>query len=438
MAEKTKKQANPAVVQTVKAIATLVIICLVCVAILALLNDVLYVAPPSLDDAMSEIHSHEDGSGFVRDTEFDETLNSEYKKKADYGEILSIARCSVCGEIILEAISTSEGYQGGTVTLYVVVSTDAKIQNWSVKDNVSQNRIGEIPSNAGSTWYHGSDITAEIDEGDFKITNVTKTSDVINRAINMAAYYCRTALNEYFGLGEIKDPVQEAQNAVLALLSTNGYNYSSVTRLTSVQSVIGTALDTDTDKLTYLFVGEGAKGKIYAYVYGQFEEMKIVIVTETEVLTDNVEEADLVELIESKPIQEITVVGTVKLYTFISDISGKDEGAVEYVVTGIKLGDYIPDNYTLKVTIKDGVVTGIDFDTEDGNGFVDGWPEEADANALMTGLIGATLSNIGDKYDEGIVDESKVEAGATQSGNIITAAVKAALQDYDDRYSSNN
>ena len=443
MAEKIKKPTKAAVIQAVKAVATLVIICLVCVALLALLNDLLYVAPPSADSVYGELHTHADGTPFERDTAFDaeHTLTSD--KKNEYGEVLSVVRDAVDGTFILEAISANKGYQGGTVTLYVVVSGKATIEKWAIKEYAaSQTYIGNIPSSAGSTWYVGESVTAKIKfgpddttgEGVGKGTGATRSSEAINYAINAAAYYCRTALKGYLGLGEIKDPVKEAQNAVLALLTDSGYSYSSLSQLANVKSAIGTALNTGDDTLTYLFTGDGDQGKVYAYVYGEGEDIKIVVVAnDGKLLADNLEDTDpLIDLILSKPIQEIAVTGSVKLYTFVSNVADNDVDGVEYVVTGLKLSSYDPDNYTLKVTVKDGVVTDIEITAD---GWADGYEEEAPhekASKMAELLKGATLADIDSTY----TSSSGAVAGTTQSANIITAAVKAALTHYDANYAS--
>ena len=429
MAEKAKKQTNPAVIQAVKAVAVLVIICLVCGLLLALCNDLLYISDEDrLERAMKKVYEN-----FKFKEELPVVTESGVNPNATFGRVNRVL-LSEDGAYIIEALG-KDGYQGGTVTLYVIIGADAKIKGWAVKENDKQSYIDRIPSNAGTTWYVGIDAS-EDKTLDLVMTGATVsyTSNAIKNAINMATFYYRAAI-----LGS--NPEGEARDAVLALLSDNGYSYESLDPLASVKSVIKTALDTETDKLTYLFVGNGDQGKIYAYVYVKDEASKIVVVTnEGKLLTHNLEEEDeLIELILSKPIQEITVTGSVKLYTFVSDFTDNGEKEVEYVVTGLKLASYDPNNYVLKVTVKDGVVTVIDFASASGNGFVEGHPEEDDANALMKGLLGATLENIDDKYDQGIVDDSKQPgAGATQSGNIITAAVKAALKDYAARFASND
>ena len=59
------------------------------------------------------------------------------------------------------------------------------------------------------------------------------------------------------------------------------------------------------------------------------------------------------------------------------------------------------------------------------NGFVPGDPSEENANKLLTSLVGATSATV-----DGIYTSDHV-AGATQSANLITVAVKAALAQFD-------
>ena len=452
MAEKTKKPANPAAIQTVKAIATLVIICLVCVALLALLNDLLYVAPPAADDVYKELHVHEDGSTFERDTDFNTTLNSEYKKNTGYGEIISVARCKVCKAFIFEAISSNKGYQNGTVTLYVVVNSEAKIEKWSIKEaSASQTFINKIPANAGNEWYVGQDVTAEIAFGDGTGmgagTGATRSSEAINAAINMVAYYCCRALNVELGLGEIKDPLKEAQDAANEVIAGTEFASYSLTRYTAFASIkvdgttsYASAVSDSDYTLTYMFRGTGSNGVLFVYVFSSEEDIKVIAVSEGELVakSDNVEDTDEIYTNVMKyPFYNVSAGGS----TILTVVSGQTQsGSTLYTVVSISPG-YDPGNYTLYITIETdggfGKVTSVELVGGRGgvgDGWLDGYEEEAShdkASIMITELVGATSANIDTVFNGQYGGGSGPIAGATQSAKLITAAVKAALADYD-------
>ena len=428
--EKAKKQANPAVIQAVKAIAVLVIICLVCGALLALCNDLLYISDQDrLERAMQKVYKN-----FELQEELTVNPDPSINSSSSFGKVNRVL-LSKDGAYIIEALGIG-GYQNGTVTLYVIIGADAKIKGWAVKDNDKQSYIDRIPSYAGTTWYVGVDAT-EDKTLDTVMTGATVsfTSNAIKNAINMATSYYRKAI-----LGS--NPEGEAREAVLALLSGSDYSgYDSLELLSSVKRVIGTALDGENDTLKYLFIGEGAKGKIYVYVYGEDEDRKIVVVnSEAEVVltSDNVDEAaDFYAKIVTRPIREITV-GSVTMYTFVSNGQAGETTTV-YKVVALSPTGYMPGNYTLTITVKteegknNGIVVSVEI-AENGDGYApdEHAPSTDDAHALLEGLKGATLENFDEKYNDGIV------SGATESGNIIAAAVKAALTDYDARLAQND
>ena len=404
--EKAKKTMNPVVKQWVIPIAVLVVICLVCGALLALCNDLLFIDDDTrLERAMQKVYPT-----FKLKEELD--IVAENAFNPTFGKVNRVL-LSTDGAYIIEALG-SGGYQNGSVTLYVIIGADAKIKGWAVKDNDKQSYIDRVPSSAGSSWYVGED--ASVDKTLDKVmtgATVTFTATAIQNAVNMATYYYRAVI-----LGN--DPEGDAKEAVVQLLAENDFNYDSITAIASVKKVVGTALDSDTDKLAYMFSGDGDKGKIYAYVYGADENLKIVVVTETGILTSNCDEtSEIVNLIKSNPVREIEVTSSIKLYTFMTGAEAK-ESAMVYTVVGITGSGYTPENYTLNITIENGEVTDIEVAK---SGYVPG-PPESQTDSLVEGLKGATLDNFDAKYEAGIVTD------ASQSGHIIAAAVKAALIDY--------
>ena len=419
-----KKTMNPIVKQWVIPIAVLVVICLVCGLLLALCNDLLFIDDDTrLSRSMQKVYP---------DFKLKEEKAVDTKVTASYGKINRVL-LSTDGTYVIEALGTG-GYQGGSVTLYVVVGSDALIKGWAVKENDKQSYIDRIPSNAGSTWYVGKDVSSEL-ALEMTGATVVLTSTAINNAINMAAYYCRTAL----GLGE--DPEGDAMQATMELLGDEYGSYTLKKVNLGSTTIDGKtkatdALSDDNNKLTYLFTGTGDNGTIFAYVYGK-DEIKIVVVKDGEVLakTENVtgEEA-FVDSIVKHPFYTFTY-GTYSAYAVIVD----NDSSV-YTVSGLGIGT-MPTTYSLVVTIKTndsgvGEVESIellkDGDTVVGNGFVPGAPTEPDANILIEKLVGATSATIATLYDGNKV------SGATQSANLIRAAVEAALVHYDATLASND
>ena len=423
MADKTKKPMNPAVKQWVVPIAVLVCICLVCVLLLALCNDLLYIDDDTrLSRAMQKVYPSFDLKEKVKVDSANAT--------ASYGQVNQVL-LSKDGTYVIEALGVG-GYQGGSVTLYVVIGADATIKGWAVKENDKQSYIDRVPSNAGTTWYVGKDVSNEL-ALEMTGATVVLTSTAINNAINMACYYARTAL----GLGE--NPEGDAMKAVMALLGADyaGYTLNKVA-LSDKSTVDGTvkladAVSDDDNTLTYLFAATGAKGNVFAYVYGEGDAIKIVVVTESGMLTsDNVTgEEQFVANIKANPLYSFTYGG----YSAYAVLLGVNEAV--YTVAGVKVGT-IPNTYIIEVTVTagadgKGVVSAINIKAG-GDGWVDGDGKAThdNANKLATALVGATSATIDSIYNSGKV------SGATQSANLIRVAVEAALAHFDANVASNN
>lgn len=427
--EKAKKTMSPAVKQWIIPIAVLVVICLVCGALLALCNDLLYIDDATrLSRSMQKVY---------KDFDLDKELKVE-SVTAPYGKVNKVY-LSKDGTYVIEALGVG-GYQGGTVTLYVVIGADAKIKGWAVKENDKQSYIDRVPSSAGTTWYVGKEVS---DELPLVMTGATvvATSTAINNAVNMAAYYARTVLK----LG--KNPVAEATNAIEALMAEkqiSGYTFinssSTVSNISVGDAKLSEYLTNGTDVWSYTFIGwadDGSSIAVHLYNWDanyQFDTLegvpattKVVAVKVNEVVASlNVTDGD--ELLNKATTYPLYRVGNNAMYAYVDKV----DGAV-YTVVGVKVSSYVPNNYSLVITIKtnDDGVGEVESITIDGNGWVDGIPQ-ADANKLATSLVGATLATV-----DSIYSSDKV-AGATQSANIIAAAVKAALTQYDASLASSN
>lgn len=430
--EKVKKPMNPALKQWLVPIAVLVCICLVCGLLLALCNDLLYVSEQ--DKFNRKIRKVWDGYGANVDFK-EETLNAEFKANPNYGEVLSV-RSAPDGSYVLTSKGTVGAFNGGSVTILVAIgpNPEAKILGWALQENEGQTFIANITEKHQKEWFVGStvsDVQAMVtpNAGQGKGSGATYTENALANAINMACYYCQNAL----GLGA--NPEGDAKKAVTDLLAEKGIEGYTLSTFGS-KSVIGTELDGEGNELKYIFVGEG-EGTLYAYTYGADADIKIVVVKDGKLVANSANvtgEEDFVAKILAKPILEVEVTSGVKLYTFVT-AAVEDGNKKVYTVIGIKLGSYVPNNYTLKVTIVTeggkGKVDDIAIATG-GNGYEPGRPSEDDANKLVTSLKGVTLADIDSKY------ASDKVAGATESANIITAAVKAALTHYDASNASND
>ncbi len=423
----TKSMKRGTVIQAVKAIAVLVCICLVCGALLALCHDVFYISDDlRFSRSMAKIYPELDTSKVEK-----RDLVTDFKTNATYGEVKSVV---TDGKVyIIEALGVG-GYASGTVTLYVVVGiADAKIVSWAVKENVGQSYIDRIPSKAGTTWYVGKDVSNALD---LEMTGATvlATSTAISNAVNMAAFYCRSAL----GVG--KNPEADAQKAILALLGDDysSYTFASANVLgdsskVDEETTVKSLLDNGSDEITFVMYADGDKGAVKAYVYGEdADTQKIIVFAGDQVkLSANLTESDelVTKVTEFNGKFHAIKSGNYNGYAYISNVDG--EGAV-YTVAGIKSA-VTPKTYVLKVTIATdggkGKVTAIEIETD---GFVPGDPSKDAANKLATSLVGVTLDDIQTKYD------SDKQSGATQSANLIRIAVEAALRDYDANLASNN
>lgn len=426
MAEKVKKPANPALIAAVKAVAVLVCICVVCVTLLAVCNELMYISDEErFNRSLSKIYD-----GFVVDNSFSTTPVSKYASNAAYkGQVKHVYK-GTTGDYIIEALGGG-GYQDGSVTLYVVIKANATIGGWTVKENVGQSYIDKIPSNAGSTWYVGKEVSGDL-ELDMTGATVKLTSTAINNAINMAAYYARSAL----GLGE--NPEADAQEAVKALLG-DGYesatfaNVNLTTATVDGTNSVVSALSDDDNTLSYLFRVTNGNDVFFAYVYGVKDTLKIAVVQDgTFTLSEGVtEETPFVQNIKANPIYTFTY-GGYEAYAIVTNVDGG-----VYTVAGLQVGT-MPSTYVLKVTIE------ADADAH-GKGKVnaielveDGWEppvEQTDANKLVTGLVGARLDNIEEFYGNKVT--GKV-TGATESANLIRVAVEAALTAFDASHASAN
>ena len=328
------------------------------------------------------------------------------------------------------------GGYGGTVTLNVAVGgkDDPTFKGWTIVESEGETLLGNITKKHYSTWYIGKRLDDSLELGSNYVTGTTMTSNAINNAINMVAYYCMNVLK----LGS--NPEGEAKQAVLDLLG-EGYTDYELTTYNILNTVISDGkkvsdkLSDDTNKITYYMAGSGDNGDIAVYVYGSDDSRKIVVRSGNEVIakTENVngDETFYANILATRVMS--FKYGTSQLYALIQGIETSD-GATVYTVAGLKFG--APNTYVLEVTIETvdgkGKVTDIVATT---NGYVPQGPSQTNTDKLLTTLKGATSETIDSIYSD---KTTGYVTGATQSANIIRVAVESALHDYDANIASND
>lgn len=372
-AEKAMKKGT--VIQAVKAVAVLVIICLVCGALLALCNDLLYVSDEvRADRALQKIYPN-----FKNDDSF-AGLDSS-KASTPYGQVLSVKK-STDGAYILEAVSSNIGFSNGTVSIFVAVSggTDPKIVGWTVDKNVGQSFIGNITSKHQKTWFINQSITVvnpENPEGSGLGSGATHTENAIGYAINAASYYCINVLKL------VSTPESEAKDAVIALLGAeaDGYNFVAVKNADYLE-----ACKVDEHELSFYFEGKKTESDPLAvYVYGEDENRQIVVVKDNLTHAERLEESavvaksegindSLVAKAQSRSYFEYQVQKSHAAFEFAgmgdinSEFATKDEygtankvylstdGAIMVEATG--KGGFASGTVTVNVIIADSVIKG--------------------------------------------------------------------------------
>ena len=436
--EKAKKPMNPVVKQWVIPVAVLVIICLVCVLLLALCNDLLYVSSEEkFNRTIRKVYDGYDSSVTFKE----EKVDSKWSSNDNYGEVLEV-RSASDGSFVITSKGTVGAFNGGSVTILVAISPnpEAKILGWALQGNEGQTFIANITEKHQKAWFVGSTVSdvqpnVTVNAGQGKGSGATYTENALANAINMACYYAQNALH----LGA--NPEGDAKDAVLAKLGEEYASYNLNTVNISQATVDGTkkvseALSDSENKLKYVFVGTGAKGTIFAYVYGEGDNIKFVVVTDDGVVTsENVEGSEeFVANIKANPMYTFTY-GSKQAYAIITSV---DADTKVYTVAGLKVGT-TPNTYVLEITIETdgdhGKVANIAIKAG-GDGWVNGDPDATheNANKLIESLKlkGATSATIGSIYDSDKV------AGATESANLIRAAVEAALNHYDATLASND
>ncbi|MCM1043824.1 MAG: hypothetical protein NC350_06465 [Corallococcus sp.] len=406
-----------------KSVVVLIAIAIVCVALLALLNDVLYVSEDvRFNRAMSKIYPEAQFTK-VKEGEFKYGYTDKEPYKSNlYGTAYD---CGWAGTekgsriVAIEAKSDGVGYQNGDITLYVVikeVQTSEKVVGqiaaWSVKKNTKQTLMANIPS-AGTQegdWYIGTDIADAAALGNNYVGGVTMSSNAINHAINAAAEYARGILE----MGS--NPQEEARQELMSKLAANGHTGVELEALNSAYyehlTVEGTAL-------AYAFKKDGIMAFAYTVngglAYIAVEVNGLGTANHNVLFADNAP-AGLSDIVKTVEINEKGKFGVLSLddsgENRVYVVKGRAEGKPEWWVHA--------NEYVLQVEVKDGAVVAC---TIVKSGFVPGDPAEEKTKAMLTAVIGKNY----DELTGDFLDKNKI-SGATSSATNIFETVRYALE----------
>lgn len=370
MTENTQKKGT--ILQAVKAIAVLVVICLVCGALLALCNDLFYIsdaererrAEAKINKSLTAVYP-----AFVEDTSFNsKKIDKEHATNSAFGSISKVVK-STDGTFILAADGIG-GY-GGSITVLVAIDKDAKIVAWKISDRGGETYAADVEQH--TDWYIGETISTDITL--LKHSGASLTSTALNNAIKMASYYAMNVLN----LGS--NPEGDARKALGDLLA--GTDYADYEFTTSLDTAYRAASAVGDNVLSFYFTGvkEGF-GNIAAYAFNVETKPQIVVVKDdvthaerllaSSVIAKSEGVADeLVASVQSRSYLEYTVQKIYADFTYaggelnssyatnasygqVNSAYMSGDGAIVLETVGI--GGYSNGNVTLNVVIKDGVI----------------------------------------------------------------------------------
>ena len=446
--EKTRSPMNPALKQSIIAVAVLVIICLVCGLLLALCNDLLYVSDEvKLARAMQKIYK-DYGNG---DKEYNDAHKNFSAVSIDkYGTITDVKKAED-GAYVISAKGVG-GYKG-TVTLYVVVKqetvagkTDAVIKAWTIKEHDGETFLGNITSKQQTSWYVGKSV-ADYDKDSFSLSNnkvsgTTLSSTAINNAVISACKYCIDVLKL------VSTPESEARDAVVALLGSDYADYTFTCVANSSSDDLSEFTVGEGALLSLSFYFEGTKAdadSVEAYVYGEGADRQIVVVkaglTHAERLEQDIiaksENAsdDVVNKVKSLSYFESLVHKSHEGFEFagIETVdSSSTDGTVNkiykstdgsFVIEATGNGGYDSGTVTVNVVIADGSIKGWWIVSHEKQSFLasnilDNW------NTVKDWFVGESIDTV---FQTVTPDTSAGKGtGATYSENAITNAVNAA------------
>ncbi|MGN0771256.1 MAG: hypothetical protein ACI4MI_01585 [Christensenellales bacterium] len=178
-----------------KCILVLTCIALIAGGVLAILNDVLYVSEEErTQQAIKKIYG--------KVVEYEEIEVSEEKAVNEYGKIEKVYRLSD-GNYLFKSTGT-EGYKGGTVTLWIVANFQENqftgLDKVTVAGNEKQTLMSSFKSSFTEYYTTNDDKLLEgyyfdkvASEGNLQnvTSGATRSSNAFNRAVNCALYFIR-------------------------------------------------------------------------------------------------------------------------------------------------------------------------------------------------------------------------------------------------------
>lgn len=385
-----------------KSVVVLFVICFVCVALLGILNDVLYVSEDEIFSRnMSKIYD-KPGVSFKKSG----NLDSTYANGAN-GTVLSVTDILQSGEVIGAVIESkgNGGFKGGTVTCYVIVTVEGKIDGVSIKEaDASQTFVGNITQKYLSNTYVGNDISEEIVPDAVKFAGTTWSSAAVTNAVNTASTYALNALK--FG----KNPANDAKDALVAMLAGSEYaalewvniSASSVSFLGDDKNVVSYAFKSTTTDSTAVLgleykVGDTAHYVVINPLLGASGDTSAVLISSVDIPAEIVALASKFNFSVDKATTRFSL-----------EVKGE---AVEYVVTVPGLSE-APGN-TFTISVEDGKITAISA----GKPLTQDWGEPTIA---LADLVGQDISYFA----------TPPKTGATYSNTVIYNACKLALEHY--------
>lgn len=433
MTENTQKKGT--VLQAVKAIAVLVVICLVCGALLALCNDVFFIsdaererrAEAKINKSLTEVYPD-----FVEDTGFNgKTINKEYGVNSSFGSVQKVVK-STDGTFILASVG--HGGYGGDITVLIAIDKDAKIVGWKISDKGGETYAGDVEQH--TDWYIGEQISTDIALR--KHGGATLTSTALNNAVKMASYYAMNVLN----LGS--NPEKDARDTIAALLE--GTDYADYELTVNLDTEYREACAVGDNVLSYYFEGtkEGAD-PIVAYVFNVETDPKAVIVKDgltyadrhkadaivkvsdgiADELVASVQDRSYLEYVAQKSYADFKLASIVKLDASLANgndgtvnsVYVSEDGAVLVNATG--KGGFADGTVTINTVIKDGAIVAWSIISHDSQSFLGQLLDDWDDNVKNW--------YVGDSIDAPIsLGDSNTFTGVTMSSTAINNAINVS------------
>lgn len=436
--EKAMKRGT--VLQALKAIAVLVVICLVCGALLALCNDIFYISPEErarreeakINAALKEVYPNLENPETIK-------INKNFETYGAYGSVSKVVK-SADGAYIIAAKGNG-GYGGVPITVLIAIDPSAKIVAWKVSDAGQETWMNLVEPY--TEWYVGEQISTDLP---VLSAGASYSSLALNNAIKTASYYAMNVLN----LGS--NPQKDAEDAIAALLADT--DYADYTFAVNSDLKYRAALSDENNAMSYFFVGskEGASETLDAYVYNVETEAKVVILKGNLGYTARHEQDAVIAKSEDIADELVTKVQDLnyyefKIHTYLEDFRLAQYIAITdgwdtkdarinsvfvgedgtYVVNATGKGGFASGTVTVNVVIKDGVITELNVESHESQSYL----SDHILNIWDTFKMLFVGNSIDIKFDTTPpVDEGSTpgHTGATYSENAIIRAVNYACE----------